>query len=308
MRALVTGVSGFSGSHVARALARAGADVVGTHRRHTPFLAGLAGEARLQVLRVDLTEARALQGPFDAVIHTAAVSPAPGVAAALMVRENIDVTLALLDASEQWRCRAFILFSSLSIYGEVTVPVLDETCPIVNADAYGTSKRISELLLAERAEKLPGLALRLPGVLGPGAHRNWLSGVGATLHAGRPVRAFHLDDQFNNAVHIADIATMVQVVLRRSWRGFDAVVLGARGTMTVRSAIERLARGLGVTAVIEPIEPPKASFTLSSRRSIEHWGYDPMTIGKMIDRYARELCQTKAEAGQQLQERNVETH
>jgi nucleoside-diphosphate-sugar epimerase len=297
MRVLVTGVSGFSGSYVARALAHAGFDVVGTYRRETPFLLGLSGNARhLQLVRTNLLDAQALSGPFEIVVHAAAASPAPGITTANMVRDNVDATLALLDATAGWRCRAFVLFSSLSIYGEITAPVLDEACPIVNPDGYGTTKRVCELLLADRADRLPGLALRLPGVVGPGAHRNWLSGVAAALLTGQPVRAFHLDGQFNNAAHIADIAAMVRTIVQRPWQGFDAVVLGARSTLTVRSAINRLAHGLSTTAHIEPIEAPKAAFILSSHHAIERWGYDPMSIGDMIDRYAFESREIHANA------------
>jgi hypothetical protein len=57
----------------------------------------------------------------------------------------------------------------------------------------------------------------------------------------------------------------------------------------VREAISRLAKGLGVEASIEETAAPKRTFTLSSERAISHWGYDPMEIGAMIDRYAGEV-------------------
>src|SRR5262249_24744321 len=130
------------------------------------------------------------------------------------------------------------------------------------------------------------LAIRLPGVVGPGAHRNWLAGVARTLCAGETVRAFHLDAAFNNAAHIADLAALVLRVIERPWKGFDAIVVGARGQITVRETITRVAKGLGVEARIEEIAAAKPSFTLSSDRAISRWGYDPMQIGEMIDRYA----------------------
>jgi len=293
MRTLVTGTSGFSGSFVARALAEAGFDVVGVYRRDTPFLAPLADRPRIRLLRADLADVRDLPGPFEAVVHAAATSPAAGVALDRLLRDNVLANLALVSAAKNWKSRAFVLFSSLSIYGEVTAPVLDESCPIVNPDAYGATKRLAELLLAEEARDLPTLALRLPGVLGPGAHRNWLSGVAARLLRQEPIRAYTLDAPFNNAAHIGDIARLVAAVLQRGWEGFDAVVLGARGSTTVRGAIERLARGLRVPVQIEEQPPSKPPFTLSSQRAIERWGYDPMPIDALLDRYAADLLEAE---------------
>jgi UDP-glucose 4-epimerase len=289
MRVLVTGASGFSGSFVARVLARSGRDVVAVYRRETPFQARLSGEPRVRKHRADLLDAATLPGPFDAVVHVAATSPAPGIDVAHMVRDNVIGTQALTEAAERWGAKAFIFFSSLSVYGEVAAGLVDESTPMVNPDAYGATKHLGELLLAARAERLPGLAIRLPGVLGPGAHRNWLSGVAARLRTGETVRAFHLDAPFNNAAHIADLAALVLRVLERPGSGFDAVVAGARGQISIRDAISRLATGLGVEPRIEQAPAAKSSFTLSSERAINRWGYDPMEIGAMIDRYAEDV-------------------
>jgi nucleoside-diphosphate-sugar epimerase len=292
MRVIVTGVSGFVGNYVVQFLAAADFDVVGCYRRETPSLANLVGKG-IRLVRADLADAARLPGPFDGIVHIAATSPDVGISVEQMVNDNVSSMLALIAAARMWKSRAFILFSSLSVHGEITTPVIDETCPVANPDAYGTTKRLNELMLAEQACDMPGLALRLPGVLGPHAHRNWLSGVGAKLCAGETVRAFHLDAPFNNAAHVADISNLIARVLQCGWEGFDAIVLGARGTIRVREAIERLARGLGVSAMIEPIPSNKPSFILSSERAVKRWGYDPMEIGAMIDRYADDMLATR---------------
>jgi UDP-glucose 4-epimerase len=289
MRTLVTGASGLSGSFVARALAQGGFDVVATYRRDTPFLSPLRDVPRLQLMQVDLADPAGLPGPFDAVVHAAATSPGPGVTVAQIVRDNVDATFALIDAAIGWDARAFVFFSSMSLYGEIEVAEVDEATPIRNPDPYGAGKFIAERRLAEVAAQLPGLSLRLPGILGRGAQRNWLSSVAAQLVSGATIRAFHLDRRFNNATHVADIAALVAGVLRRGLSGFDAIVLGARGMITIRAAVDRLAAGLGVAARIEPVAAAKTSFTLSSERAIARYGYDPMEIGALIDHYAQDI-------------------
>jgi UDP-glucose 4-epimerase len=289
MRILVTGVSGFAGSFIARHLARTGYDVVGTYRRRTSFLAAAEGQSNIRFRAGDLATVDASDGPFDAIIHIAASSPAPGTGDSQIVRDNLRSTLRLLDAAAGWDCRAFVLFSSMSLYGEVQAAVVDESSPIINPDVYGATKYIAECLVAERAPGLSGLALRLPGIIGPGAHRNWLSQVAATLLGGQPVKAFNLDAQFNNAVHVADLANMVEENLKRSWRGFEAVTLGAGSCMPVRSVIERLAVALGTSAQIEVAAPRKSPFILSSQRAVSRWHYAPMKIEDMLDRYGREV-------------------
>jgi UDP-glucose 4-epimerase len=286
MRLLVTGVSGFSGTAVARMLCEAGHDVVGTYRRDTAFLARLDGLSRFTPVRADLRQASSLPGPFDAIVHVAATSPAPGITDQQIVDDNVGGTIALAEAAQRWGTRRLVFFSSISLYGEIGAGVLDENSPIVNPDIYGVTKKQCEDFLAGSGP--PCLSVRLPGVLGPGAHRNWLSGVAAKLKAGQAVKAFHLDAPFNNAAHVTDIGDLVLKTIARDFSGFDAVVLGARGFIPVQDAIKRLAAGLGVTPVIETGPAAKPSFTLSSDRAIARWSYDPMEIGALIDRYAAE--------------------
>lgn len=290
MRVLVTGVSGFSGSTVARRLASSGHGVVGTYRRDTDFLTPLRDVARLELVRTDLTDAGQLAGPFDAIVHIAATSPGPGVDVATLVHDNVDASFALIEAARRWGVSRFIFFSSLSYYGRIEQDVVDEATPVCDPDAYGASKLITEQRLAELGGVFSSLALRLPGIVGQGAHRHWLASVASRLRANEPVRAFHLDRPFNNAAHIDDVAALVLTVLTNEpWGGFDAAVLGAVESLTVRETIERLARALGVSAKIEEIAPTNTSFTLSSAHAIARYGYEPMEMGTLIERYGREI-------------------
>jgi nucleoside-diphosphate-sugar epimerase len=121
-------------------------------------------------------------------------------------------------------------------------------------------------MLKDTADRLPGLAPRLPGVVGPVDHSNWLSAFAAKLMRGETISAFRLESPFNKAAYAADISALTLRAVELSWSGSDAVVLGARGAVTVHEALDRLAAGLGVSARLEAIPSPKASFILSSER------------------------------------------
>lgn len=287
MKVLVTGASGFVGNYLVEALDKAGFEVTGVYRTNIPKI---LKKSRVGYVRADLGKGvYFIKGPFDAIVHAAASTPLSGVTTDQMIRDNVYSTQELLRAAPRWGTKQFILFSSVSMYGRIDRPVLDESCPIITPTAYGATKYLSEQLLKE--QDIPGLALRLPGILGPRAHHgNWLPGVAEKLRKGETVRAFNLDRPFNNAVHVDDIAKLIISNLMKGWKGYDAMVLGADGVMFTKMVIERLAKVLKVKAKIEEIPAAQKSFVISSKHAMSQWGYDPLEIGKMVDQYGAELA------------------
>ena len=285
---LVTGAGGFTGAHLVRALARQGVAVTALHRSPLDPASDLSRLDGVRPQRAALAELERLPDGCDAVVHAAASPAWPGFSDDVIVRDNVIATRHLIDLAERAGCRAFVFLSSMSVYGQITAPVVDEATPTVDPDVYGASKFIGERLLAERRDRLPGLALRLPAVVGQGAQRNWLASTAGRLRRGEPATLFNPDAGFNNALHVADLAALVCGALGRGWRGFDALVLGARGQLPVRQVVERLAAGMGLTAQLAVQPSPKRAFLLSSDKAIRDWGYDPMEIGALVDRYAGE--------------------
>jgi UDP-glucose 4-epimerase len=283
---LVTGASGFVGSHLARALGHAGFAVTALYRTAPGLGADLPGLADL--VQGDVATLAALPPGCDAVVHAAASSAWTGITHDAVVRDNVIGTRHLIALALERRCRAFVFLSSMSVYGRIDARVVDEATPIVDPDVYGASKYLGERLLEERRAELPGLALRLPGVVGRGARRNWLASTAERLRQGEPATLFNPDAAFNNALHVADLAALIGGALARGWQGFDTLVLGARGQLAVRGVVERLARGMGVTPRLDVQTAPKPAFLLSSARAIARWGYEPMEIGALVDRFATE--------------------
>jgi nucleoside-diphosphate-sugar epimerase len=141
-------------------------------------------------------------------------------------------------------------------------------------------------MLAHVADALPAVCLRLPGVIGPGAARNWLSTVRDTAAAGGTVRYFNGEADFNNAVHVEDLGALVLELLRRPLHGFDMVTLAAAGRTSVRRVVELMIAGTGARTAAESKTSPQPSFVISIARAVERYGYAPMDIETMVRRFA----------------------
>ncbi len=288
MRVVVTGAGGFSGSHIVPALLGRGHDVTAVVRtsrgRLTP---AVEAHPRLTLVSGDLSGALALPSSADAIVHTAASSPAPGITDADMERDNVGGTSALIDYARSAGARTFIYLSSLSIYGEIAGPVVDEATPIVQPDVYGETKHRGELLL--RQAPFRSLSIRLPGVLGPHSVRNWLTGVLAKAKAGEDIAIYHPDAPYNNAIHVADLADLtVRALEAAQWTGHDSVTVGAAGMTTVRKAVDIVIRGVGSQSRIEVRPPRQPFFTISSERAQRVYGYTPMEIEALLRRFVAE--------------------
>lgn len=292
MHVLLTGATGRVGQHLARQLLAHGFRVTAVARRAESFAPfHLTWPEEIERVAVDLVEdLSALPAKIDAVVHTAGQSQATGTATWLSVRDNVVATHRLFNYAAQASARCFIFTSSLSVYGVITAPVVDETTPCVDPESYGLSKRLAERLLAEGADALPVLTLRLPGVLGAGASHPWVAGVLRQIVAGETVTVFNPDAPFNNAVHVDDLGDFIAGVLMQSSSlvGFDVVTLGAAGTIPVYEVPAIMAAAIGVNLSISPIPASRSSFVISSERAMTRYGYVSRHITGILRDFACE--------------------
>lgn len=283
MRVLVTGVSGFSGHHLAGRLLEQGFDVIAHSRSRKARIEPPEKGGKLTLISGDLSAPDPLDTPFDAVVHIA------GASAEDMERDNIAATRNLLDQAIAAGAKTFVLFSAMSVFGDISAAVVDETTAINDPAPYGASKLQCEIMLGECADDIAGVSLRLPGLIGRGAHRNWLARTLETIRGGGDVKAYGLDQAFNNAVHVSDLGDFVAKLLEIPMDAYDMLTLGAAGQQSIRAIIESI---VAITAsssqIIEDQSDPASSFTISSDRAARTYGYAPMEIGEMIERYVRE--------------------
>ncbi|MEM8811409.1 MAG: NAD(P)-dependent oxidoreductase [Pseudomonadota bacterium] len=285
MRVLVTGAGGFAGGHMARRLAEAGHHVLALTRRspvEAPRDPGAAG--RVDVVHADLADPASLPGGYDAVVHTAATSIWHGISVDQMITDNVTATQHLIRHALKVRARSFVFFSSLSAFGNVSVDRLDEAVPTVDPDAYGATKLLGEQALADVADRLPSLSIRLPAVIGRGSKRNWPSEVLRKLRAGEDLNFFNPDTPFNNVVHEADLASLVATGIRGDLAEANMVVVGSSGETTSGQVVSRIAEATGSKSTIKSQIEERHAFLIDFSLATRLFGFHPMPVLSAIER------------------------
>lgn len=114
-RVLVTGASGFIGSHIARALSTAGHEVLATGRDATRLAAFASTPIAVDTADITTDPLEKLVIGRDAVVHCAALSSPWGARSAFQ-QANVHATERLLDAANHAGVGRFVHLSSPSIY------------------------------------------------------------------------------------------------------------------------------------------------------------------------------------------------
>lgn len=169
MRVLVTGGSGFLGSHVAEQLTAAGHHVVALVRNSSnrKFLSTLKGLELAEGSVEDRASVDWAMKDVDAVVHSAGLVKARSEAEFFAC--NTQGTVNLLEAALENapKLRRFVHVSTLEACGPSLdgrpVP-LDQERPLT---AYGRSKLSAEKEVIARAAKLPTVILRPAAIYGP---------------------------------------------------------------------------------------------------------------------------------------------
>jgi len=167
MRFLVTGATGFIGTHLCRRLLADGHHVTGLVRSPHKIADDLRD--RLEVLKGDLSlfDDPAVQLPeADVVVHLAAVIAGDNMRQYDDINFRAVETLLAALRNQSWTPRRLLFASSLAAAGPSQGRPLTEDDTPAPIDAYGRAKLAAEGLM--RAQPFPTTTFRPSLVLGPG--------------------------------------------------------------------------------------------------------------------------------------------
>lgn len=255
MKVVVSGATGFIGSHLVADLKKKGHEVVG--------MAGVGqGEAVSEagVMPVDIVSGRGLDESLrgvDVAIHLAARNHVLEERASDPLAEyrkvNVDGTRNVARAAVRNGARLFVHFSSVKAMGEESERVLTEDSHCTPITPYGISKRESEdAAHAELAGSGTALVvLRLPMVYGPGNKGN-IPRMIRWAHRGLPFPLFQ-PDNLRSMVYVENVVAAVSVVLLWPSNGIATYLVKDREDYSTREIYTAICGALGKTPRFLPI-------------------------------------------------------
>jgi len=242
---VVTGASGFLGSHLVRRAEGASLAAVPVVR-----IPKTAGEVSMTDV---LADPRVLDGA-DVLVHAAAVRHRYGTDARSYRASNVELVEALVRAAAG-RVGRFVHVSSVGVYGFPEELPITEATPFAPRTLYSQTKIAAEKLVASLAPSL-GLAytiVRPTIVYGPGDTNGMLDKLGAMIRA----RKYLLVGRGDNVLHhtyVDDVVDGVFALAATERAKNDHFILAGPETTTLRRMSELVAKAVG--ARVPPVHVP----------------------------------------------------
>jgi nucleoside-diphosphate-sugar epimerase len=244
---LVTGASGFIGTHLVGSLARQGLDVVSVSRK-----SGFQEDKRH--FRVDLCDTAAIQKlfrqfSFSSVVHLAAAGVSAEENFADLVAVNTLATGAFARVALANKVQRFIYVGSGFEYRPQARP-MDESTPLGAPNLYGASKAAGWMMLDTlfRLEGLPLVTLRPFSVYGPGENPvKLVPYVISQALRSEPIR-LTLGSQVRDYIFVDDVvdALLLGVTGPASPGQVYNIGAGPQEARSVRQFVEEILAAMGV--------------------------------------------------------------
>jgi nucleoside-diphosphate-sugar epimerase len=175
VRVLVTGATGFTGGHLARALQERGHDVHAMVRtpRGVEHLTGAGIPITIGDLARPESLVKAVDGGFDVIYNVAALYRQAGLPESVYHQVNATAVGQLIEAASRAGVRRVVHCSTVGVHGDIAHPPANEDAPLRPGDVYQVSKVDGERIARDAAARtgVEVVIARPSGIYGPGDRR-----------------------------------------------------------------------------------------------------------------------------------------
>jgi UDP-glucose 4-epimerase len=258
MRVVVTGGSGFIGTHVVEALVARGDEpvVLDLVDYGDPGVERVTGDMRdPAIVEAALTPGTA------AVIHLAAstsvlqsMNDPHGV-----FTNNVMATELLLERCRQIGIGSFVLASTNAVCGDVGDRRINEAIPVRPLTPYGATKAAAESLMSgySGSYDLTTVALRFTNVYGRGMHvkDSIVARLMRAAQSGAAIQVYGSGEQSRDYVYVTD--AVASLLLGLELKDPDVLTIGAGRSVSVNTLIELTGVAVGAPIAVEHIDAKK---------------------------------------------------
>ncbi len=246
---LITGCTGFIGSHLVKRLVSDGERVCCFVRKNSNV--SDLKRMEVEIVHGDILNAESVYNAFkkmkkiDLVFHLACATGDKGESEDTIWHSNVDGTKNVIDASLKHKVGKFIYFSSIAAYGYSDKPVNEKTPYNGYATQYGKAKRTAEEIVEQYKKKgMKTVIIQPVFVFGPGSK----AGI-ATLFLAIKKKRFCFIGDGSNLIHLCYIANLIDGTLlaaKKSQAVGEKYILGDEQPIPLKELVRESARIMAV--------------------------------------------------------------
>jgi nucleoside-diphosphate-sugar epimerase len=247
MRILVTGGTGFTGSHLVRRLLDKGHEVVVVDNQEGLFYKEL--QARGATIALGSITDKALLEKMvsgcEVVYHLAAAFRQLNVPNQYYWEVNVEGTRSLIEAAQRCGVRRFIYCSTQGVHGHIQNPPGNEHSPIAPEDYYQLTKYEGEQVVREYVTRgLDAVIIRPTAIYGPGDPGRFL--ILFRMVKRGSFLMFGNGRTFYHPVYIDNLVDAFELALEKEGIQGETYIIGDEHYYSLNDLVQHVATAMGV--------------------------------------------------------------
>ena len=203
MNIFLSSASSRLGSYITKKLLDLQFEVYGSYRTNLDKLGSYRNKENFHPVKQNHTYSSLispLEKEFDVLINSTGVlgSDIYNIEDILSANIKAAAFINLQSKKQIKKPQVIINFSSISVYGDLRIPYINNSIKPSPKDLYGTTKLISEQILNEVISiNIPIINIRFPAILGNGFSSGWLPNLRENIIKDKKIELFNSNSFFS---------------------------------------------------------------------------------------------------------------